>query len=133
VHAAWLPHAGAAAASLHELLLLGLSSKDSQARARALHLLQASTQQGWGPQVRSSSSSSSSSDTSKFSCCCVVQQQISTQTVVFTLLQVVLAVQSAIVSKAYPLCSLAVIADVCMQAASPCSTPSSPTGSLFVQ
>lgn len=44
----------AAAAALHELLLLGLSSKDSQCRARALHLLQASVQQGWGPQVRSS-------------------------------------------------------------------------------
>ncbi|WIA30707.1 hypothetical protein OEZ86_000775 [Tetradesmus obliquus] len=41
----------AAAAALHELLLLGLSSKDSQCRARALHLLQASVQQGWGPQV----------------------------------------------------------------------------------
>jgi hypothetical protein len=47
------PHTtgSAAAALLHELLLLGLCSKDSQARARALHLLQAAVQQGWGPQV----------------------------------------------------------------------------------
>lgn len=43
--------AGGAAAQLHELLLLGVQSKDSQCRARALHLLQAATSQGWGPEV----------------------------------------------------------------------------------